>query len=100
MPHIEMLLRISGIFRFEPVNCFQARSCSGSSFGLHCTHSKSWCRFCVLPSAVYNSLGAGVPPTVQAAGRLRKGRSGLGFRVGSLEEYVLLSVCEAQSRYS
>jgi len=28
----------------------------------------------------YNSPGAGVPPTIQAAGRLRKGRSGLGFR--------------------
>jgi len=25
MPHIEMLLRISGIFRFERVNWFQAR---------------------------------------------------------------------------
>src|ERR1039457_6153430 len=39
---------------------------------------------CVIANAVYNSLGAGVPPpTFQAAGRLRKGRSGLGFRVGS-----------------
>ena len=37
---------------------------------IRCTHSKSWCRFCVLPSAVYNSLGAGVPPTVQAASLL------------------------------
>ena len=57
-------------------------------------------RLCVLRSADYNFLGAGVPPTIQAAGRLRKGRSGFGFRVGSLEECVLLSVCEAQSRYS
>jgi hypothetical protein len=57
-------------------------------------------RLCVLPSAVYNSLGAGVPPTVQAAGRLRKGRSGFGFRVGNREACALLSVCEAQTRYS
>ncbi len=56
-------------------------------------------RFCSLVNAVYNPLGAGVSPTIQAAGRLRKGRSGLGFRVGSLEECVLLSVCDAQSRY-
>jgi hypothetical protein len=53
-----------------------------------------------LINAVYNSLGAGVPPTVQAAGRLRKGRSGLGFRVGNREECVLLSVCIAQTRNS
>ena len=33
--------------------------------------------------------------TVQAAGRLRNGRSGLGFRVGSRKACVLLSVCEA-----
>ena len=30
------------------------------------------------------------PPTIQAAGRLRKGRSGLGFRVGKREVCVLL----------
>ncbi len=66
------------------------------------TDSLSLGRFClgVLPSAVYNSLGAGVLPTIQAAGRLRKGRSGLGFRAGNREECVLLSVCTAQSRYS
>ena len=56
-------------------------------------------RLCVLANAVY-SLGAGVTPTVQAAGRLRKGRSELGFRVGNREEFVLLSVCIAQTRYS
>jgi len=38
--------------------------------------------------------------TVQAAGRLRKGRSGLGFRGGNREACVLLSVCEAQTRCS
>jgi hypothetical protein len=56
-------------------------------------------RFRVLVTAVTKSQGA-VPPTIQAAGRLRKGRSGLGFRVGNREACVLLSVCEAQTRYS
>jgi hypothetical protein len=54
----------------------------------------------VLANAVYNSLGAEMLPRVQVAGRLRKGRSGLGFRVGNREECVLLSVCIAQTRYS
>src|ERR1039458_7828985 len=76
----------------------------GKYFSKRAPHDSDWSlgrfRLYVLPSAVYNPLGAEVPPTFQAAGRLRKGRSGFGFRVGSLEECVLLSVCEAHSRYS
>ncbi len=57
-------------------------------------------RLRALANVVCKSPCAGATPTVQAAGRLRKGRSGLGFRVGNREACVLLSVCEAQTRYS
>ena len=77
---------------------------SGEGCSTKAPHDSKWSLglfcLCVLANPIYNSLGAGVLPTVQAAGRVRKGRSGLGFRVDSLEECVLLSVCEAQSRYS
>jgi len=56
-------------------------------------------RLCVLANAVY-SLGAGVPPTVKQQVGFEKEESELGFRVGNREEFVLLSVCIAQTRYS
>jgi len=42
-------------------------------------------RLRALANVVCKSPCAGATPTVQAAGRLRKGRSGLGFRVGNRE---------------
>jgi hypothetical protein len=55
-----------------------------------------------LPLDCWNESRAGCrgAVTVQAAGLLRKGRSRLGFRVGNREACVLLSVCEARTRYS
>jgi len=73
------------------VSSFRGRAVQLAS---HDSMSLGRFRLCVLPSAFYSSLGVRVvPPTFQAAGRLRKGKSGLGFRVGNREECVLLSVC-------
>ena len=62
--------------------------------GVPSENTENWC------DKLGKSRVQGRTDTDQAAGRLRKGSSGFGFRVVNREACVLLSVCEAQTRYS